>query len=81
VEDGSFVKIKNVLLGYTIPASLYKNKVFTKMRFYVQAKNLFTFTKYTGFDPEIPGGILDTGVDRGNYPQARIISAGLDLKF
>jgi TonB-linked SusC/RagA family outer membrane protein len=81
VEDGSFVKIKNVLLGYTIPASIYNNKVFTKMRFYIQAKNLFTFTKYTGFDPEIPGGILDTGVDRGNYPQARIFSAGLDLKF
>jgi len=81
VEDGSFVKIKNVLLGYTIPTSLYKNKVFTKMRVYIQAKNLFTFTKYTGFDPEIPGGILDTGVDRGNYPQARVLSAGLDFKF
>lgn len=81
VEDGSFVKIKNVLLGYTIPTSLIGNKVFTKMRVYIQAKNLFTFTNYTGYDPEIPGGILDTGVDRGNYPQARIFSVGLDLKF
>jgi len=81
VEDGSFIKIKNLLIGYTIPGSVYSNKVFTKMRFYVQAKNLFTFTKYTGYDPEIPGGILDSGVDRGNYPQARILSAGLDLKF
>jgi len=81
VEDGSFVKIKNILLGYTIPKSLIGDKVFTKMRVYVQAKNLYTFTKYTGYDPEIPGGILDTGVDRGNYPQARTFSVGLDLKF
>jgi TonB-dependent starch-binding outer membrane protein SusC len=80
VEDGSFIKIKNVLLGYTIPASLY-GKVFSKIKVYAQVKNLFTFTKYTGFDPEISGGILDAGVDRGSYPQARTISAGLDLKF
>jgi len=81
VEDGSFVKIKNLLIGYTLPASLYKNKVFSKLRIYAQVKNLYTFTKYTGFDPEIPGGILDTGVDRGNYPQARVFTAGLDVKF
>jgi TonB-linked SusC/RagA family outer membrane protein len=81
VEDGSFVKIKNLVLGYTVPTSLYNNKVFSKIRLYAQVKNLYTFTKYTGYDPEIPGGILDTGVDRGNYPQARTISFGLDLKF
>lgn len=44
-------------------------------------KNLLTLTKYTGFDPEVSGGILDSGVDRGAYPQARTIIAGLDLKF
>lgn len=81
VEDGSFVKIKNVVLGYTIPGSVHKNKVFSKVRIYAQVKNLLTLTKYTGFDPEVPGGILDTGVDRGVYPQARTIIAGLDLKF
>lgn len=81
VEDGSFIKIKNVLIGYTLPKSVFKNKVFTQIRFYIHAKNLFTFTKYSGYDPEIPGGILDTGIDRGNYPQARTISVGLDLKF
>lgn len=81
VEDGSFVKIKNVVLGYTIPSLWYQDKVFTKVRVYAQVKNLLTLTKYTGFDPEVPGGILDTGVDRGNYPQARTILAGLDLKF
>lgn len=81
VEDGSFVKIKNVVLGYTIPGSVYNNKMFSKVRLYAQVKNLLTFTKYNGFDPEIPGGILDTGVDRGVYPQARTIIAGLDLNF
>jgi hypothetical protein len=51
------------------------------MRIYVQVKNAFVFTRYTGFDPEIPGGILDTGVDRGSYPQARTYSFGLDIKL
>jgi hypothetical protein len=81
VEDGSFVKIKNLLLGYTLPASITK-KVFKSVRIYAQVKNAFTFTKYSGFDPEIPGyGLLDTGVDRGAYPQARTYAAGLDIKF
>ncbi|MDB5013515.1 MAG: TonB-dependent Receptor Plug Domain protein, partial [Daejeonella sp.] len=53
----------------------------SNVRIYAQVKNLYTFTKYSGYDPEISGGILNTGVDRGDYPQARTISAGLDLKF
>ena len=51
------------------------------MRFYFQVKNAYTFTKYTGYDPEIPGGILETGVDRGAYPQPRTFALGLDIKF
>ena len=81
IEDGSFVKIKNIVLGYTIPSSVYKNKVFSKIHVYAQVKNALTITKYTGFDPEVPGGILDTGVDRGEYPQARTYSLGIDFKF
>jgi len=83
VEDGSFAKIKNVLLGYTVPSSLYNDKWFSKIRIYAQAKNLFTFTEYSGFDPEISGGssLLNNGVDEGAYPQARTISLGIDLKF
>jgi TonB-linked SusC/RagA family outer membrane protein len=80
VEDGSFVKIKNLQLGYTLPAGIAKN-AFKSLRLYVQVRNAFTFTKYTGFDPEIAGGILDTGVDRGAYPQARTFSFGLDIKL
>ncbi|MCK0155634.1 TonB-dependent receptor [Cellulophaga sp. F20128] len=79
VEDGSFVKIKSLILGYTLPKT--SNAFFSKVRIYMQAKNLLTLTEYTGYDPEISGGILDTGVDRGAYPQARTFLAGLDLKF
>jgi hypothetical protein len=80
VEDGSFVKIKNLQLGYTFPQGVTRN-VFSKLRVYVQVKNAYTFTKYSGYDPEISGGILDTGVDRGAYPQPRVYSFGVDIKL
>jgi hypothetical protein len=79
VEDGTFVKIKNLQLGYTFPANI--TKVFRSVRLYAQVKNAYTFTKYQGYDPEIPGGILDSGVDRGSYPQPRVYSVGLDIKL
>jgi len=80
VEDGSFIKIKNIQLGYTFPATATK-KLFSKLRIYVQVKNAFVFTDYSGYDPEISGGVLDTGIDRGSYPQARTYSIGLDIKL
>jgi hypothetical protein len=58
-----------------------KKRNFTKLRVYVQIKNAFVITKYTGFDPEIPGGVLDSGIDRGAYPQARVYSFGVDIKL
>jgi len=80
VEDASFVKIKSLILGYNLPK--LKNTAFSKVRVYAQAKNLYTFTDYSGYDPEISGdGILEAGVDRGAYPQARTFLIGLDLKF
>lgn len=81
VEDGSFAKIKDIQLGYTLPASLLKSKVISRFRLYAQVKNAYTFTKYSGFDPEISGGILNSGIDRASYPQARTFSMGLDIKF
>lgn len=80
VEDGSFIKIKNIQLGYNFPKSITKN-IFKGLRVYAQVKNAFTFTKYTGFDPEIAGGILDSGIDRGAYPQARTYAIGIDIKL
>lgn len=79
VEDGSFVKIKNIVVGYTIPTDVAK--WFKSVRIYGQVKNAFIFTKYTGFDPEVSGGLFDTGIDRGSYPQPRVFSFGIDVKL
>ena len=81
IEDGSFVKIKNIQFGYSLPASFYNRSGFTKVRFYAQVKNAITFTNYSGYDPEISSGVLDTGIDRGYYPQPRIWSLGINVKF
>ena len=81
IEDGSFIKVKNILLGYTLPFKAVK-KVFKTLRIYGQVKNAFVFTKYDGFDPEVAAtGLLDSGVDRGAYPQARTYSVGVEIKF
>jgi TonB-dependent starch-binding outer membrane protein SusC len=81
IEDGSFVKIRNILLGYTLNNKTI-NKAFRSIRVFAQVRNAFTFTKYTGFDPEVAaGGLLDVGVDRGAYPLARTFLVGLDIKF
>jgi TonB-dependent starch-binding outer membrane protein SusC len=81
VEDASFFKIKNILLGYSLPFKAVK-KVFNNVRVYGQVKNAFVFTKYDGFDPEIGGiGLLSAGVDRGAYPLARSYALGLEIKF
>jgi len=81
VEDGSFIKIKNIMLGYSVQAKQVK-KLFKEVRIYAQVKNAFTFTKYSGFDPEVAANvILDAGVDHGSYPQARTYAIGLDIKF
>jgi TonB-dependent starch-binding outer membrane protein SusC len=80
VEDGSFIKIKNLQLGYTFPPSTTK-KLLSRLRVYAQIRNALTLTKYSGYDPEIAGGILDTGIDRGAYPQARTYSFGIDIKL
>ena len=81
VEDGSFVKIKNIQLGYTLPETISESTGLQKVRLYAQVKNAFTFTEYSGYDPEISSGVLDTGIDRGTYPQPRIWSVGVNVKF
>ncbi len=83
IQDGSFLRIKNVMLGYNIPVQRFKNKVFTRLRFYVGAQNLLTFTKYTGFDPEVNyyNSIIQPGVDYGSYPRSRFYTFGLNASF
>ncbi len=79
VEDGSFFRIKTLQFGYTVPKNLSKRVGLNKCRLYVSGNNLLTFTKYSGFDPEIGGGSF--GVDRGLYPQPRFYLGGVQIGF
>jgi len=82
IEDGSYFRIKNIQLGYTFPDEFNSLIGFDEIRTYLQVKNAFTFTNYSGYDPEISvGGVLNTGIDYGTYPQPRIWSLGIDIKF
>ncbi|ATN06865.1 SusC/RagA family protein [Chryseobacterium indologenes] len=79
VEDGSYLRLKNLTVGYSLPGELYKKLDVNKIRVYVTSNNLFTITKYTGFDPEV--GMETYGVDTGRYPQARSFIFGLEVGF
>lgn len=80
ITDGSYFRLKNITLGYTLPKNLTKKAFVSSLRLYVGAENLLTFTKYAGFNPEIANG-SSIGVDRGVYPQSRVWTFGLDLNF
>ena len=83
VEDGSFVRVRNVQLGYTLPRKWLAFAKVQQLRFYISGNNLFTFTKYQGYDPDIGnfGGTLAAGVDYGFYPQPRTIMGGFNIRF
>ena len=82
VENGAYLRAKNMQLGYTIPANMLTRIHVDKLRIYVQAANLFTITKYSGLDPEIGGSnITDFGVDEGAYPNQRQFLVGVNLGF
>jgi len=83
IEDGSYLRIRNVELGYSLPKSISDRLRLTNARLYVSAQNLFTFTKYKGLDPDIVGANvnLEPGVDNGNYPSSRILSVGINIGF
>lgn len=77
VEDGSYLRIKNVTLGYTLPRFIVQKAKMNSARVYISCQNLATFTKYTGFDPEVPSN----GIDLNVYPVTRTISAGINISF
>ncbi|PKV52394.1 TonB-linked SusC/RagA family outer membrane protein [Aquimarina sp. MAR_2010_214] len=87
IEDGSYLRLKNVQLGYSLPEQITSKLKVEKLRVYIQAKNLYTWTKYSGLDPEINlqygGGFgnLDIGIDRGAYPVARSFLFGVNLSL
>jgi len=82
VKDGSYIRLKTIQLGYTIPSSIISKDIIKKFRVYVAAENLFTLTDYEGFEPEVASGSYTTiGVDKGVYPQSRTITFGANITF
>jgi len=84
VENGSFVKLKNLTVGYTLPIGLIRSLSISRVRLYASAQNLFTITKYTGLDPEIGlvnGNATQNGVDNGTYPSSKFYTVGLNVTF
>ena len=83
VESGSFLRLRNIQLGYTLPSKLLSRFKISSTRVYIAANNLVTITNYQGYDPDVGsfGGALAAGIDYGFYPQARTIMTGLSIKF
>ncbi|MCX8480961.1 MAG: TonB-dependent receptor [Sediminibacterium sp.] len=90
IEDGSYFRLKNLVIGYTLPKDILKKSGIEKLRFYIQATNIFTITKYRGLDPEFKsydvngvntGSSTAFGIDYGNYPAPKIYTVGLSVTF
>lgn len=81
VKDGSYLRLKTVTLGYTLPKTVTQALKVNRVRLYVSGENMLTITGYKGFDPEIGGGVFGNGIDQGVYPQARTILGGVNVTF
>ncbi len=86
VEDGSYLRIKNITFGYTLPKKVLSKMRIENIRLYVNMQNLYTFTKYSGYDPEVGASTQDStgltyGLDNGRYPSPTMYSFGLNITF
>lgn len=84
VEDGSYLKISQLTFAYSLPSDVISKTKLSKLRFYASVQNLYTFTKYTGYDPEIGDynqNALLSGIDSGRYPTNRTITLGMNVEF
>ena len=83
LEDGSYLRLQNLALGYTLPSKITESFHVQKLRVYVSAQNLFTWTNYSGYNPEVSNrtSALTPGEDYGTYPLARTFMVGLNLTF
>lgn len=87
VEDGSYIRLKNITLSYNLPSSLLRTLHIHNLMIYVTGANLITITKYTGYDPEVSsfnqtsGGTGGLGIDLSNYPTSKTVSFGINLTF
>ncbi len=83
VEDGSYLRLANLNMGYTLPAHILSDLKIQSIRLYASINNVFVLTKYSGLDPEVGGGdaLVASGIDRSAYPKNRTFSLGLNVKF
>ncbi|MEQ1800177.1 MAG: SusC/RagA family TonB-linked outer membrane protein, partial [Lacibacter sp.] len=88
LEDGSFLRLKNIMLSYNVPDQSLKSitkGVVSSLRIYVSAQNILTFTKYTGYDPEVgnrtPNSSLTNGIDFAVYPLPKSYAVGIQANF
>jgi len=82
VEDGTYLRLKNAQLGYTLPASVTQKIKLQRVRFYVSGTNLFTISGYSGMDPEVgQSSSLSRGIDYGIYPQSISFTGGINVTF
>lgn len=84
IEDGSYLRIKNITFGYNLPRNLIKKISLENVRVYANIQNLHTFTKYSGYDPEVGASTASSnvyGLDNGRYPSPQIYSFGINLSF
>ena len=83
VEDGSFLRLKNITLGYTLPQKWTSKFYVSKLRVYATGQNLFCWNNYSGYDPEVNSlnDPMRPGLDWGAYPKSRVFTFGIDLQF
>jgi TonB-dependent starch-binding outer membrane protein SusC len=81
VESGAFVRINNVSIGYTFPSALLQRLHIASLRTFVTSQNPFTYKKYSGFTPELPGDPISSGIELNAYPTTRTIAVGLNVGF
>lgn len=83
IEDGSFLRIKDVVFGYSFPKNLLKKMSIDKLRVFVSAQNLVTFTSYSGYDPEVSvrNSALTPGLDYSAYPRTVNFNFGINVGF
>ena len=82
IQDGSFIRLRNVMIGYTLPEALTLRMAMKEVRLYLKGTNIFTLTSFTGYTPEIGSyDVLSNGIDFGTYPIAAVFSLGLNVTF
>ena len=81
VESGTFYRINNLTIGYTLSDELLKKLKISSLRIFATSQNLFTLKKFSGFSAELQGGPLDSGIELSSYPTTRTVALGLNLNF